>query len=65
MMEDAVLDETDYSNREHDATVQNIGEAAWRLKQSFALADGWEVEVFSWLWDHNDRAIENTDDQGG
>lgn len=60
-----VLDETDYSNREYEATLQNIEFAAWRLKRSFVLPDGWPSEVFSWLWDHNDRAVENKDDQGG
>lgn len=60
-----LLDETDYSNREYDATVQNIELAAWRLKRSYALPEGWASEVFSWFWDHNDRAVENSDDQGG
>jgi hypothetical protein len=60
-----VLDETDYSNREYDATVQYIEQAGWRLKREFALPDGWPSEVFSWLRDHNDRAVENKDDQGG
>jgi hypothetical protein len=60
-----VLDETDYSNREYEATLQNIGEAAYRLRHRYELPEGWESEVFSWLWDHYDRAVESRDDQGG
>lgn len=60
-----VLDETDYSNREYEATLANIADAAWRLKHDYDLPDGWEGEVFSWFWDHNQRAVENRDDQGG
>ena len=60
-----VLDETDYSNREYEATLANVGEAAWRLKQDFELPEGWQYEVFDWFWDHDQRAVENSDDQGG
>ena len=60
-----VLDETDYSNREYEATLENVSEAAWRLKQNFELPDGWQSEVFNWFWDHDQSAVENTDDQGG
>lgn len=60
-----VLDESDYSQREYDATLENLTDAAWRLKHEFTLPDGWEGEVFSWFWDHNQSAVENRDDQGG
>lgn len=60
-----VLDEEDYSRREYEATVENIADAAWRLKQEYDLPEGWEGEVYSWLSDHRQRAIENRDDQGG
>lgn len=60
-----VLNESDYSNREYDATLENIGHAAWRVKNEYVLPDGWESEVFSWFWDHNQSAVENRDDQGG
>ncbi len=60
-----VLDESDYSEREYEATLENIGLAAWRLKRGFALPDGWESAVFDWLLQHRDHALENTDDQGG
>src|SRR5581483_11916281 len=60
-----VLDEQDYSNREYEATLENIADAAWRLKRKYALPDGWEGEVFSWLWENDQRAVENRDDRGG
>lgn len=60
-----VLDESDYSQREYAATLANITDAAHRLKHEYALPDGWEGDVFSWFWDHNQRAVENRDDHGG
>ena len=32
-----ILDEEDYSNREYEATVENIADAAWRLNDDFEL----------------------------
>jgi hypothetical protein len=60
-----ILDEEGYSRREYEATIANIGHAAFRLKHEFELPDGWEGEVYSWLSDHIPRAVENRDDQGG
>jgi hypothetical protein len=60
-----ILDEQDYSNREHEATLENIADAAWRLKHDYDLPEGWEGEVFSWFGENNERAIENVDDRGG
>jgi hypothetical protein len=60
-----VLDEEDYSRREYEATLENIADAAWRLKGEYDLPDGWEGDVFSWFWDHRQRAVESRDDQGG
>ena len=60
-----ILDEEDYSEREYDATLDNIADAACRLTHEYDLHDGWEGDVYSWLSDHRQRAIENRDDQGG
>jgi hypothetical protein len=60
-----ILDEDDYSRCEYEATLENIADAAWRLKQDFQLPEDWETEVYDWLSQHRDRAIENRDDQGG
>jgi len=60
-----VLDESDYSDREYEATLDNIKDAGWRLKNELDLRDGWEAEVYSWLSEHECGEIENVDDQGG
>jgi hypothetical protein len=60
-----VLDEEDYSAREYEATLENITNAAWRLKNQFNLPNGWEGNVYSWLSEHDCSEIENSDDQGG
>ncbi len=60
-----ILDEQDYSDREYEATLENITDAAWRVGRDYDLPDGWESEVYSWLSDHEQGEIENTDDQGG
>jgi|SRR5579872_5015285 len=60
-----ILDESDYSEREYEATYQNVGEAAWRMKREFDLPDGWQSEVYSWLSENRDHALESRDDQGG
>lgn len=60
-----ILDDDDYSRREHEATLENITDSAWRLKHQFLLPDGWEFDVYGWLADNNDRAVENYDDRGG
>ena len=60
-----ILDESDYSDREYEATLENIEDAAWRLKNDFELPEGWESEVYSWLSDHRCGEIENVDDLGG
>ncbi len=60
-----ILDEEDYSRREYEATLDNIGDAAWRVKHEYDLPDGWEGDVYSWLSDNRQRAVENRDDHGG
>jgi hypothetical protein len=60
-----ILDESDYSEREFDATLQNIELAAWKLKKQFTLPKDWASDVYSWLVDQDNNALENIDDQGG
>jgi hypothetical protein len=60
-----ILDEEDYSERELEATLENIGDAAWRVKDEYTLPEGWESEVYSWLSDQRSGSVENRDDQGG
>lgn len=60
-----VLDESDYSSREYEATLANLPDAAWKLKNEYNLPEGWEEDVYGWLSDNDPSAIENTDDRGG
>lgn len=60
-----ILDENDYGNREYEATLENIADAAWRLKDEFVLPEGWESEVYGWLSDNDSAEVENIDDNGG
>ena len=65
MEEYPILDEHDYSERESDAAYENVGEAAWRLKNEFSLPDDWQDDVYNWLSEHREHALENTSDEGG
>jgi len=60
-----ILDESDYSDREYEATIQNIKDAAWRLKNDFDLPEGWQYQVYDWLSENRSGDIERSDDQGG
>ncbi len=61
----SILDESDYSEREHEATLDNLTDAAWQLKSLYELPDDWESEVYSWLSDKRPGSVENRDDRGG
>lgn len=60
-----VLDENEYAEREYEAALQNIDLAAWHMKRDFKLPEGYESDVFDWLSQNRENALENTDDQGG
>lgn len=60
-----ILDEEDYSRREYEATIENLADCAWRLKDDYDLPEDWQYEVYDWLSDNECGEIENTDDQGG
>jgi len=59
-----ILNESDYSEREYEATLENYREELWRLRDE--LPTGWEGEVYSYFSDNgHDEFIENRDDRGG
>ena len=62
-----VLDETDYSKRVYEATTENIREAVRFHPQVVIdrLPDDFPARMFDWFWNHDDRAVQNMDDQGG
>lgn len=61
-----ILDETEYSEREYLATLENVKDAGGYLarREEWELPEEWESTVFDWLW-NNGNALENVDDQGG
>ena len=59
-----VLDEEDFSRREYEATLENLRNEGFD-SDCFAPPEEWAGEVFSWLWDHNQSAVENRDGNGG
>ena len=65
MAEYPILDESDYSDREYEATLENIPLAAWRLKNQYDLPDDWVGQVYGWFSENDQSAVENSDDQGG
>jgi hypothetical protein len=60
-----ILDEEDHSNREYEATIQNIRDTVRRLKREYDLPEGWKSEAYDWLSENSFHAIENRDDQCG
>ncbi len=59
-----VLNESDYSEREYNATLENYRSEIWGMEKQ--LPDGWASEVYSWFSDNgHDRYTENRDDGGG
>lgn len=60
-----ILDESDYSERETEATFGNLTDAAWQLNDEYDLPEDWESDVYDWLSENDPVAVENTDDQGG
>jgi hypothetical protein len=51
-------DESDLSDREYEATIENI-------KSEGGLDEQTAKDVFSWLWDNDQMALEDVDGQGG
>jgi len=58
-----VLDESDYSQKEWDAAIENISYIAHNFVKDVD-SDGWCEKVFSWLWDNEQTELENSDGQG-
>ena len=60
-----ILDEVDYSSREYEATIENLADAAWKLKNEFELPKNWQESVYDWFSNNDCSAIESSDDHGG
>jgi len=63
-----ILDETDYGERETEATLENIKDSFYQVSKKVdknKLPKDWTYSALSWFWDNDDSAVENMDDQGG
>lgn len=62
-----LLNEDDYSEREYNATLENIENAAdyYAGQHDVDLPEDYASTLFSWFWDNIQSAVENTDDTGG
>lgn len=58
-----VIDSSDYSKREYEATLGNIGDRGYSLKCD-SWPDDWTKQVFGWLWDHMQVELHSVEDQG-
>lgn len=57
-----VADEMDYSNREYEAKLESIRyNFPSDLEVIGELPEDWESEVFSWLWDNDQKALDDND----
>jgi hypothetical protein len=59
-----VLGESDHGRREYQAALENIEDAAWRIKSNYDMHEGWKAEVDEWLSAHRPGAVANKDDRG-
>ena len=65
-MEDyPILDEEDHSNREYEATFENIECQLRMMNVVEELPDDMAGQLLSWFWEHDQSAVESRDDQGG
>ena len=61
-----ILDESDYCEKEYEATIENISSASWgKAKDEKDLPEDWKEQMYTWFSDNLPEALENCDDQGG
>jgi hypothetical protein len=58
-----LLNEEDHSRREYEAALESITQEGRRMLVDGAAED-WAEQVFSWLWENNQRELENRDGNG-
>lgn len=59
-----IADESDYSEKQYEATLSNIS-LSYEFEDDYNLEEGWQGKVFNWLWDNNQNALEDCDGDGG
>lgn len=66
-----LLNDSDYSDREYKATIQNIENIGSKFVKSELNdqceidLDYWASKVFGWLWENRQNELDDLDDQGG
>ena len=63
LQEYPILDKSDNSRREYEAALRGI-EDSCSTELAYGTPDSWAKDVFSWLWEHEPREVENVDDTG-
>jgi hypothetical protein len=58
-----VLDDEDYSRRELEASIENINDIAHNYVKASAPAE-WSEKVWEWLWNNDQRELDNSDGHG-
>ena len=57
-----VLDDEDYSRRQYEAGLENISYVG---SVAYEAPDDWPAQVFSWLWDNDQEALDYRDEEDG
>jgi len=63
-----VLDEMEYCEREYEATLENIKDSFYQVKEKIdknKLPEDWSSYAHTWFGDNDQSAVESVDDQGG
>ncbi len=60
----SILDESHYSNMEYEAAIKAIEDNGVGLISDVDIPSDWPYSVYSWLWNNDQREVENIDDQG-
>ncbi len=62
-----VLNEGDYSEREYNATLEGIEDAAsyFARQHDVDLPEDYVNTLFNWFWDNLQSAVESSEDTGG
>lgn len=60
-----VLSDEDLAQREHEETLENIESEGSSIVDDDLAPEDWPRQVFSWLWDNNQEALDYRTETGG
>ena len=64
LQEYPILDESDYSEREFEASLKNIEDIGYFIARDELSAEEWTPQVWNWLWNNDQGELENIDGDG-